>query len=104
VGGLTNARIIHDACRDAGIPCWVGGMLESATGAGVCAALAMLDNFTYPADIFPSSRFYHEDLAERPLELTTLADGTPGVEAFADIPEPSAGRLEKLCLARAAIS
>jgi len=104
VGGLTNARIIHDVCRDAGIPCWVGGMLESATGAGVCAALAMLDNFTYPADIFPSSRFYHEDLAEQPLELSTLADGTPGVEAFREIPEPNAGRLEKLCLARASIS
>ena len=103
VGGLTNAKIIHDMCRDAGIPCWVGGMLESATGAGACAALAMLDNFSYPADIFPSSRFYHEDLAERPLELTTLADGTPGVEAFGDIPEPNAGRLEKLCLARASI-
>jgi O-succinylbenzoate synthase len=103
VGGLTNARIIHDACRDAGIPCWVGGMLESATGAAACVALAMLDNFSYPADIFPSSRFYHEDLAERPLELTTLADGTPGVEASLDIPEPNAGRLENLCVARASI-
>ena len=55
--------------------------------------VAMLDNFSDPADIFPSSRFYHEDLAERPLELTTLPDGTPGVEAFCDIPEPNAGRL-----------
>jgi O-succinylbenzoate synthase len=103
VGGLTNARIIHDLCQKAGIPCWVGGMLESATGAGACAALAMLDNFTYPADIFPSARFYHEDLAERPLELTTLADGTPAVAAFDDIPEPSPARLEKLCVARATV-
>jgi O-succinylbenzoate synthase len=103
VGGLTNAKIIHDLCQQAGIPCWVGGMLESATGAAACVALAMLDNFTYPADIFPSSRFYHEDLAERPLELTTLADGTPGVAAFDDIPAPNAARLEKLCVARAMI-
>jgi len=57
VGGLTNAKIIHDLCQQAGIPCWVGGMLESATGAAACVALAMLDNFTYPADIFPSARF-----------------------------------------------
>jgi O-succinylbenzoate synthase len=104
VGGLTNALLIHDLCRDAGIPCWVGGMLESATGAAVCTALAMLDNFTYPADIFPSSRFYYQDLAERPLELTTLPDGTPGVEAFADIPEPNPDRLERLCVERATIS
>ncbi len=46
-------------------------MLESSTGAGICTALAMLDNFTYPADIFPSSRFYTEDLAEEPLELVS---------------------------------
>lgn len=103
VGGLTNAKIIHDLCRTAGIPCWVGGMLESATGAAICVALAMLDNFTYPADIFPSSRFYHQDLAARPLELVSLADGTPGVAAFDQIPEPDPARLEKLCVARATI-
>lgn len=101
VGGLTNALIIHDLCQRAGIPCWVGGMLESATGAAICTALAMLDNFTYPADIFPSSRFYHEDLADHPLELTTLSNGTPGVAAFASIPEPVSARLEKLCVQRA---
>jgi hypothetical protein len=78
-------------------------MLESATGAAVCVALAMLDNFTYPADIFPTARFYHQDLAERPLELTPLADGTPGVMAFDTIPAPDATRLEKLCVARATI-
>ena len=103
VGGLTNAKIIHDRCRQAGIPCWVGGMLESATGAAACVALAMLDNFTYPADIFPSSRFYHQDLAERPLDLTTLADGTPAVAAFDEIPAPDAARLDKLCVARAKV-
>jgi hypothetical protein len=78
-------------------------MLESATGAAACVALAMLDNFTYPADIFPSSRFYHQDLAERPLDLTTLADGTPAVAAFDEIPAPDAARLEKLCVARAKV-
>jgi hypothetical protein len=66
-------------------------------------ALAMLDNFTYPADIFPTARFYHEDLAERPLELTTLADGTPGVTAFDNIPAPDTARLESLCVARATL-
>ena len=32
VGGLTNAVKIHDTCAQAGIPCWVGGMLESSMG------------------------------------------------------------------------
>jgi len=103
VGGLTNAVRIHDICRAANIPCWVGGMLESSTGAAICVALAMLDNFTYPADIFPSSRFYREDLADPPLELTPLADGTPGVKALASIPEPVPARLERLTIDRATI-
>jgi O-succinylbenzoate synthase len=81
VGGLTPAVEIHNRCREAGIPCWVGGMLESAVGAEICAALAMLDNFTYPGDIFPSSRFYRRDLAQPPLELTPGPDGSPQVVA-----------------------
>jgi O-succinylbenzoate synthase len=105
VGGLTNARAIHDLCRDAGVPCWVGGMLESAVGASLCVALATLDNFSYPADIFPSSRFYREDLADPPITLTRDA-GSPQV-AVADSPgiraEPVADRLARCCIARAEV-
>lgn len=96
VGGLTVALKMHDLFQQAGIPCWVGGMLESATGAALCVELAMLDNFTYPADIFPSSRYYREDLAVTPLELTTSADGIPSVSAINQIPDPDPGRLEKM--------
>jgi O-succinylbenzoate synthase len=81
VGGLTPAVAIHDLCRSAGVPCWVGGMLESAIGAKLCVALAMLDNFTYPADIFPSRRFYAQDLARPELELVRGPDGAPHVTA-----------------------
>ncbi len=103
VGGLTNAVAIHNACRDAGIPCWVGGMLESATGAAHCVALAMLENFTYPADIFPSRRFYREDLSDPPLELSLLADGTPAVTAFSSLPEPDANHLQQNLLESAVL-
>ncbi len=71
VGGLTVARQIHDRCAEKGIPCWVGGMLESAVGARHCAALATLPNFKYPADLFPTSRFYAEDLAEPAVAFET---------------------------------
>ncbi len=81
VGGLTNAVAIHDLCRDAGVPCWVGGMLESAIGARICVALAMLGNFTYPADIFPSRRFYAEDLSRPDVALVKNEDGVPSVLA-----------------------
>jgi O-succinylbenzoate synthase len=104
VGGLTNALKVHNACQAAGIPCWVGGMLESAVGASHCVALAMLSNFTYPADIFPSARFYREDLADPPLELIRTAEGLPGVRPFAELPEPHTHRLEKLTVQRATIA
>ena len=96
VGGLTNAVKIHDLCRDAEIPCWVGGMLESATGVALCIELAMLENFVYPADIFPSSRYYREDLAEVPIELHQSAAGIPSVRVLKGIPDPDPGRLQKL--------
>lgn len=74
VGGLTNALAIHDLCRDRGIPCWVGGMLESAVGVAHCIALATLPGFTYPADIFPSRRFYREDLGEPEVVLSGVSE------------------------------
>jgi o-succinylbenzoate synthase len=104
VGGLTNAVAIHRACETASVPCWVGGMLESAVGAGLCVALGMLPNFTYPGDIFPSSRFYHEDLADPPLELHRNADGVPSVRALTELPEPVPQRLECCCVQRATIA
>jgi O-succinylbenzoate synthase len=94
VGGLTAAAEIHHLCRASRLPCWVGGMLESAVGAAHCIALAMLDNFTYPADIFPSSRFYREDLADPPIELFTPPGGVPSVRALRRLPEPVPRRLQ----------
>ncbi|MGD8430646.1 MAG: enolase C-terminal domain-like protein, partial [Ectothiorhodospiraceae bacterium] len=70
VGGLTNAIAIHDYCESRGTPCWVGGMLESAVGQGPALALSTLSNIHYPCDIFPSSRFYGEDLSEPAIELS----------------------------------
>jgi O-succinylbenzoate synthase len=83
VGGLTEAIAIHDTCAARNIPCWVGGMLESALGQGFSLALATLPNFQYPADIFPSRRFYAADLAEPEIVLSgpsqVTAPDRPGV-------------------------
>lgn len=106
VGGLTVAKAIHDRCLQAGIPCWVGGMLESAVGARICTALAMLEGFTYPADIFPSSRFYRDDLGKPELLLTTGANGQPQVAANQEPgigAEPDLKLLEKCCVQREVI-
>ena len=106
VGGLTPAVEIHDLCRAAGIPCWVGSMLESAVGTRVNAALAMLDNFTYPADLFPTNRFYRRDLGRPPVDLTPGPDGAPQI-AVTESPgiatEPDPALLQEMCLAKASV-
>ena len=103
VGGLTVARQIHDLCQAARIPCWVGGMLESATGANHCLALATLNNFAYPADIFPSERFYEEDLSDPPITLIRDGDGCPAVRVPDKLAEPVPERLERLTKQRATL-
>ena len=95
VGGITIAKTIHDLCQQAGIPCWVGGMLESATGGALCTALACLPNFTYAADIFPSDRYYQQDLSDNPLELSTDATGHPQIATYSEIPAPNMQRLQQ---------
>ena len=69
VGGLSVAIKLHDMARDAGIPCWVGSMLESGVGAGTLIEVATLGNFCYPGDLFPSERFYTQDLADPPVVI-----------------------------------
>ena len=68
-GGITRVLEIHDLCQSAGVPCWIGSMLESSLGMSFCLALATLPNIKYPSDVFPSRRFYRKDLARPGLEL-----------------------------------
>ena len=104
VGGLTHAVEIHNLCRDAGIPCWVGGMLESAVGASHCLALATLENFRYPGDVFPSERFYRTDLAEPPMTLSApsrmTASDVPGCGAQPDPDRLAAQTIEHALVAK----
>ncbi|HUP68644.1 MAG TPA: o-succinylbenzoate synthase [Acidimicrobiales bacterium] len=68
VGGLLEARRVHDVCRDAGIPVWCGGMLDTGIGRAANVALAALPNFTLPGDLSASDRYFATDLTE-PFEL-----------------------------------
>lgn len=62
VGGWTEARRIHDLCRVAGMPLWVGGMLETGIGRAAQLALASLPGFTLPGDISATDRYYERDI------------------------------------------
>jgi O-succinylbenzoate synthase len=101
VGGLTNAIRIHDICNGAGVPVWVGGMLESAVGSAICVELATLPNFVYPGDLFPSSRFYTRDLAQPEVKLTERQTMLPYENG---LPEPDEELLEKFSQQRKFIS
>lgn len=62
VGGWTEARKIHDLCREQEVPVWCGGMLETGVGRAAQLALASLPGFTLPGDISATSRYYEEDV------------------------------------------
>ena len=62
VGGLTEAKKIHDYCMEKSIPVWCGGMLEAGIGRAHNIALTTLPNFTLPGDTSSSSRYWDEDI------------------------------------------
>jgi len=69
VGGIGSAVAIHDMCQEAGIPMWHGGMLETGVGRATNLHLSTLPNFTLPADISATERYYTEDIAEPSFHL-----------------------------------
>jgi O-succinylbenzoate synthase len=70
VGGHREVRAVHDVCRDAGVPVWCGGMLESGIGRAHNVALSSLENFSLPGDVSASKRYWEEDIIEPPVEVS----------------------------------
>jgi O-succinylbenzoate synthase len=85
VGGVLEAKRIHDLCLDRGVPVWCGGMLETGVGRSLNLALAAMPGFTLPGDTSASSRYFTEDLTD-PFELRP--DGTMSVPAGPGIGDP----------------
>lgn len=69
VGGLGNAKAIHNLAQAQGVPVWCGGMLETGIGRAANLALASLPNFALPGDISATERYYARDIT---LERFTL--------------------------------
>jgi O-succinylbenzoate synthase len=70
VGGFLEARRIHDLAKEAGIPVWCGGMLESGIGRAHNIALSTLPNFVLPGDVSASRRYWARDIIAPPVEVT----------------------------------
>lgn len=88
VGGLGTSRRIHHMMREAGLPVWCGGMLESGVGRAHNVALASLSGFTLPGDISASQRYWARDIVEPEF---VVADGLmavptgPGIGVEVDV-------------------
>lgn len=92
VGGLLEAKRIHDLALAQGMPVWCGGLLETGIGRAANVALAALPGFTLPGDTSASSRYFAEDLTE-PFVLDP--DGTMAVPSGPGLGvEPRPDRLE----------
>jgi O-succinylbenzoate synthase len=79
VGGLLEARRIHQRCRDAGVSLRCGGMLETGLGRALNLAVAALPGCNLPPDMGPSERYYTTD-------LTTPFDSRGGTMIVPDGP------------------
>lgn len=64
VGGLTEAKKIHDLCAEHHIPVWCGGMLESGIGRAHNIAITTLPNFIMPGDTAASSHYWSQDIID----------------------------------------
>ncbi|HEX6329978.1 MAG TPA: o-succinylbenzoate synthase [Actinomycetota bacterium] len=98
VGGLLEARRVHDVCATQGVPVWCGGMLETGVGRAVNLALAAMPGFTLPGDTSASRRYFPQDLTD---PFVLAPDGTmrvpdgPGIGV-----DPVPARLEASTLRR----
>lgn len=83
VGGHSESKRIEKLCREAEIPVWCGGMLESGIGRAHNIAISTLAGYTMPGDVSASKRYWHEDIIEPAVEVsangTITAPESPGI-------------------------
>jgi len=102
VGGFSEAIAVHNAAQERGIPVWCGGMLESGVGRAHNIALSTLENFRLPGDVSASARYWHEDIIEPEVTVTSegeiLVSDVPGrgYEVRTDLVEQLTVRKEEI--------
>jgi len=83
VGGHNQSKQIEKICREAAIPVWCGGMLESGIGRAHNIAISTLKGYTMPGDVSASKRYWHEDIIGPAVEVspdgTITAPDAPGI-------------------------
>jgi O-succinylbenzoate synthase len=87
LGGLTNARAVHDLALRNDVPVWCGGMHEFGIGRLANVALSSLPGFTMPSDVSASGKYYARDLIAPPVvarEGMVAVPTAPGLGSAVD--------------------
>jgi o-succinylbenzoate synthase len=82
VGGLLEARRVHDVCRERGVPVWCGGMHDYGISRSACVALASLPGFSLPGDVSGSRKYFDEDVIDPPVEAVEGTIAVPGPRPY----------------------
>jgi o-succinylbenzoate synthase len=77
LGGLSEAKRVHDLCVERGVPVWCGGMHEFGVGRAANVAICSLPGFTLPGDVSASDRAYREDIVDPPIRAHEGAIDVP---------------------------
>jgi O-succinylbenzoate synthase len=101
LGGLLEARKVHDHCIARGVPVWCGGMHEFGIGRAANLAIASLPGFTLPGDISGSDKYYRQDVVSHPILAHQGAIAVPNGPGLGV--EPDEERINACALRRATI-
>ena len=77
LGGVSEAKRVHDLCLERSVPVWCGGMHEFGIGRAANVAICSLPGFTIPGDVSASDRAYREDIVDPPIRASAGAISVP---------------------------
>lgn len=77
VGGLLEAKRIHDECHARGVAVWCGGMHDFGIARAANVALASLAGFSIPGDVSGFDKYFVEDIVSPPIVATRGAIPVP---------------------------
>lgn len=97
VGGLLNCVKINEICAEAGVGCWIGGMLENDVGRGILRDLCSMGNMVYPSDVNPAFEKLKYTFVDNPLTYEKPYTFHPAATPN-DLIEPNEELLKKIVL------
>jgi O-succinylbenzoate synthase len=102
LGGLSEARRVHDLCVERDVPVWCGGMHEFGIGRAANVTICSLPGFSLPGDVSGSDKAYREDIVDPPIRATQGAIAVPwdrpGLGFEANIERIKAATVRELAL------